>query len=107
VGAQWQSSNRSHDLKLIVHVLSDRRLLPAVILRTRRGAETWDRRLTPPEALAAPPSAPAGVDPALWALHYVAQELLLLQMMRDGVGHEVVPAPPGGGHGGDGVARGC
>lgn len=63
------------NLRFNVHRLTTGELASSLIVRTWSGASAWDRRLSPLSPLAAPPLAPPGVDPRLWAVEWAVARL--------------------------------
>lgn len=88
----------SKALRLIVHRLTSGEIAASLLQRTWRGAEAWDRRLSPPMRLGTPPPAPPFVPAPLWVVLCAVANLL-------GPGVEVhvsrvsASAPPGGSRG--------
>ena len=53
--------NVNKALRVTIHILSTGELAASRVVRSWRGAETWDRRLSPPRPLGTPPPPPAGL----------------------------------------------
>lgn len=85
-------------LRLLVHRLTDGQVAASVISRTWRGAEAWDRRLSPPMRLGTPPAAPPGFPPALWTFVYASVRLAGAEWVLT-LRREAPPGAPGGGGG--------